>query len=832
MPANRFFIIREDGSRSIVTREQLNQMKEQDQLNTNEQVIPIEEEQFSDAALFEEEAFHFQPAVDDLDTAPAVLERGIFKIDWSSLDLDVLIANSESDRLYQVGAQEVAEKEQALTQSLEHLVEWELNKGGLSVRLSDGRVLGPFSKEQIIEKVQKGFFQYEDQTFLGHEGFFIPFTKVPFLVAQFHIEAALKEGQQTALQVVGRFGVMPMLLKCAQQMVTGWFLVKDGLSVWCLSIVMGQVHGMHTSEGVDENNKWPLLFQRVCGETWFEPDPNAARDENTVRSSILELCRLYTCPEQGFTLQRLQEGVGQEDRYLIAKDSLTNDFKRQFSAIELEWLRLANGEHRIQEGIQKLQSDHSATALLQGLLILLAAGLVTTQAHPLVNEKKKWIQNFLSEDPWKIIIFDADTTDEEMQQKLLKLRTQVRDVLQSQGPTDHPLHSQVYEQLHRVEQVLSQPLERAIYLRAKANGLDWPIEPMIHQQLEIQSLEEWIQKWIMLNEPIRILALSEKLVRLTDGSAFALGYQWLGKHALARSPSERAKCVKQLEKLAKQHPKEPTVQLAYAQLLLQEGAYDKAKTLLHLLGEWVPKHPWRQLLDLQLQEMLASLPKTHTSHLVWSFLLTCALSVVLWLLAVDAGLGTKQTSATDYLFMATRASILVAATWLGDFILFRRSPFAFLKSLDWSAQIPWALCCLIVGSAFGWIHMGESPIHIQLKTLPVGFLIIGVCAERLFFSGFLGTQVQTYFYRPWHILMALLIMYGIYLLSFFPLFETAGDQFFERAVWILVGLIIPLSFLQVWKRSIVYPILYQIAFVVVAHGMMPSQLQRWFVSLW
>ncbi len=838
MAANsRFFIIRPDGTTSTVTNEQLNTMRLGGFIGPDDKIIPVPGQHDSSSNLQPEQNISaptvsanpkMESAEEDLDTAP-LAQKVLGKNDPKNfgniddLEIDHAFASAISQSLYHLQADQSDTNLQLGAKDL--LDSKELLDGRVlyNIRFSDGRVIGPFDMINVWERISQGMLSGTEQFALaGSEEFKPILSHVEFRAAFKIFKESLSPKTETDTITAG--SIAATLLKLSHQLVTGWLLVKHDSSIKLLSLAVGRPLTIRNNLSFHTQTAEELteLFSWEKGVAWFETDALAASDPRVISQDILSLCRHMTEVKNGFAFNRIIKVLGDQKQTLQLKAATQwKVTEQQLSELEQRITRLANQGKTMHAALHELLAlGISEEEALHALFILHTADCVTFIEEKVTEEIKKLTTKLFSREYLDLLNIDANSSKEEVNKELELLRNRLSDTAKLLSAQD-PLKQEMRDRFNHIEQILSNRTERYVLLKARELNQDLEQNPELGFQLKKEFLEKVVTEAVSQKLYLEILPEAELYYELCPENSNAIANILLARFFASTSPIDQEPTLELLKKALKKFPKDPAILIAATSIYTEAHSFTRARLLINSIKKILPNDERIFVLQRDLKAALAAPFNDSVStrspwiNIVFTTLITLAMTGLLWLLAVDMEIGKAETLSQKVdNFIWIRACILFVFTCIGFAVLHRRGALVFFKRLSYRIAWPWIAASLIFGIFFAVFFDVHSLANIPCTAFSVFALFISVVFDRLYFSGFLGQDLFLSMKNPILAILLLTTLYSLYYLSFYELMAMPLEQIPVRFLVISLGLSLPLALIQLFSKSVSGPFLLQTAFVI------------------
>lgn len=221
----------------------------------------------------------------------------------------------------------------------------------------------------------------------------------------------------------------------------------------------------------------------------------------------------------------------------------------------------------------------------------------------------------------------------------------------------------------------------------------------------------------------------------------------------------------------------------------------------------------RKVGDSSLQEKTQVRKYSSSLPLIWNgTILGIALSL-LWILSIDLGLGKNEFSESHLdLFLLIRPLVLFVAASVGVYVLHKQAPWQLIFPTKKPHSTKIIFSVILLGGILG-ILFQVSPSHQHIEISTFLLVIMGILFDRLFFSLYLGEEIQRSLSNKWVSGLILTLAYGLYSLTYFEIFEANFTELNIQFWTLLATVALPLAFIQVKLKSNLACLLFLVTYV-------------------
>jgi hypothetical protein len=800
-----------------------------------EQVVPTQNELLSS---------RFLPALDDIDTAPleffaeSALARGEsqspkpsdgFK-NLDDIEIDQAFSSAISRSLYQLEARRAEDN----LPPIENDSSSDVNKSLLdgrplyNIRFADGRIIGPFDEHNIWDRFKQNTLKGDESYSLAGSEDFKPLrSKVEFQAAIKVFKSDLNFDPKSVIaQPLTSVSLVTQLLNLAHHLSTGWLIVKNQDQTKVLSFAVGRLFNIRSNQ-LDTKpiyDEVRELFSWEIGSMWFDKDPIAAGDNNVIGQDVLTLCRSMTRVDNGFSLSRTLAIVGEQARVLQAKPASSWLLPKELlNELETEVLIRAEQGKTIHSTLHELFAfGANEEDALHAIVMTFAIGVIDFLSEEALLRIKTLANQLDSSDFASLLNITSQSDDASVAKALDVLRTQVWEATKTLALRD-PLRQQMRERFGRIDELLSDPLERYILLKANELGQDLQANLELRGVLKNEFLEQCVSKGILEKRYLEILPRAEHYYALAPDRIEALSWVLQARYFSA-APNNREPIVYALAKALKKQPQEPALLLAAASIFLDRQDLKRAEQTIAQLETLLVDDDRVTALRQALLHVKSTTNRTIETppmalvHTLWSTFVTLAMTGLLWLLAVDLGLGKTEILSQeidDFIWLRTAALLIFSLIGFG--VLYRAGPLTFLQRLPYRISAWVLLFSALAGALLGGALSSHSTVHREFGALPISAMLFVVVVDRIYYSGFLANDVFRTLRNRLLGVVIVTVLYSLYHLSFYELLHTPLEQMGMRFIALSVGLSLPLALLQVIFRSVLAPLAFHITWMLSAY---------------
>jgi len=497
---NRFFIIRSDGTSSTVTGEQLNTMRLNGFVGPDDKVVPIPNQTVLNNLVVQPSEFNpistalnqVEPATDDLDTAPLsphllLLDKNNEKPSSHRFDniedfeIDLAFSTATSQSLYQMNAEEA---DLALPLAKDNLVQDTTqipakDKTLYNILFSDGRVLGPFDEQNIWERFSQSMLSGNEQIALAGSENYKPILDYIEFRAAFKTFNE-KDFNKAKTHTIDMASIAPFLLQLSHDLATGWLIVKHETQTYVLSFAVGRIIHIRSNQPTQNqpDNMLKPIFSLESGIAWFETDPFVASDERMVFQDVLSLSRQLTNVKNGFSLSRILQTIGDQNRTLQLKSA--NQWKTsvdQLITLEKSVLTPAEQGKTTHETLRSLIAlKYSEEDCLHALFMVIIAGCISTIEESITLEIKEFTHKLFSSHFVDLLPLSSSSEDNFVFKELETLKNRIANTAKLL-PQKDPLIKEMEDRFHYIKQLILNKTERYVLFKAFEENIDLEKKP-------------------------------------------------------------------------------------------------------------------------------------------------------------------------------------------------------------------------------------------------------------------------------------------------------------------------------------------------------------------
>lgn len=847
--STRFFVIRPDGTTSTVTAEQLNTMRINGIIGPEDKVVPLPGQIMNhqiNSSLNEREVIQnidqqvIVPALKDIDTAPLnFVSPTIPRIttsrykhasfdDVDDIEINQAFSKATSPSLYHMDAQQSSNflppqnsilGENTRDYSTQVIFD---NAPLYTIQFPDGRIIGPFDSNNLWQRFAQHMLTGTEQiAMVGSDKFKPILDYVDFKAAHkiFNSENLFPKQSFN----IDSASIAPLLLRLAHQLVTGWVIVKNHDATLIISLSIGKLINIRSNQIIQDDHEGLLskLFSFEEGIAWFEADSLVASDERAISRDILALCRHLTATKNGFGLNRLIKVVGNQSNTLqLITPAEWYVSQSQFNNLEQIVFNQAEQTKSINQTLRELLTmDANEEESLHAIFILIIANCAITVTEKVTQEINEFTNQLFSNEFIQLLDINSETPENNIDKKLSVLKDQITHIEELMPSTDLRIQ-QMEERFKYIKRIMRNKTERYVQLKAYENNIDIKTSADFAFKLKKEYLEKTIPTAIAEGRYLEILPEAELYYELCPDNSDALAYFLLARFFASASTEENFSTLDMTKQALKRFPESVTILLAAETIFTSTHNFKLARTCIKKLKQMGIDREKVSKLESDLNnEMLIPFSDESASLSPWisvmfTSIITFAMIGLLWLLAVDIELGSKETITQKVdLFIWIRAAVLLFFASAGFLAIYRKGPSIFFYRLTYKASWVWIslaiVSAFVVAFVFDLYGLGD----IEFSFISGISLLAAIFFDRLYFSGFLGQNLIQSAPNKWIGICLLTLLYTGYYFTFYEIMQQNHLQILNHLLIICFVISLPMALLQYFSKSVLPPFLFQFIFI-------------------
>lgn len=490
--ANRYFIIHADGDTSTVSAGELAKMRESGMITPDDKVIPLTTK---DIVGTPEQASaqknnplprHAPPPAiarelsagrfEDLETQPIsakfdpVLEQKAKNVflpaegDLSNLaddEIEGAFSHAESQKIYTLQAQEGSLDGGGINPAVSgpisnpNLNSPGSDEDGYQIKHADGRILGPFSRAEIVSRIKKGQLGGREQVRIGHQSPFIALRQsIEFLPTLKIFRDSDRPPQQGKIKI-GRAGVLGTLFGIGKSGLTGWVTFVHGHQVKVLAIRQGKLLDLFSNiSGADLKIELNELLGWDGGEAWQEKDPVAAKATQRFDKDLICMARAALASGASLGEDRQLHALGDMVNHLTTRSERHHRIKEEaLSETDLKLVARLADHPTIASLMTEARGQNSRRQLIASLYFLLSAGYLKVMKADVAAKLSDLSELLLSEDWRGLFPIDDEAPDNEKARIFSEVRREIERDIRPLAD-EHPKRKEIQEVLGKIEEEL------------------------------------------------------------------------------------------------------------------------------------------------------------------------------------------------------------------------------------------------------------------------------------------------------------------------------------------------------------------------------------------